>query len=116
MPIPKGLDSKIINAETFVDLTEMFPEKITNMNLLFRGSQHNFSISEFRKLCEKKKKNLSIVTTETGNIIGAYTPIPWDANSNSQYVNDPSMQTFIFSLTMKKKFVQQNGGNQATHH
>ncbi len=86
------------------------------MNLLFRGSEHNFSIAEFRKLCEKKKNNLCIVSTETDNIIGAYTPIPWDAVNNSQYVNDPSMNTFIFFLTMNKKFVQNNGGNQATHH
>lgn len=26
------------------------------------------------------------------------------------------MKTFIFSLTMKKKFVQSNGGIQSTHH
>ncbi len=31
-------------------------------------------------------------------------------------MNDPSLKTFIFSLTMKKRFVQVNGGNQATHH
>lgn len=67
-------------------------------------------------MCEKRKNNLCIVRTEAGNIIGAYTPITWDAAKNSQYGNDPSLQTFIFSLTMKKKFVQTNGGNQATHH
>ncbi len=56
------------------------------------------------------------MTTEAGNIIGGYTPVPWDGNSNSQYINDPSLKTFLFSLTMKKKFVQNNGGVQATHH
>ena len=54
--------------------------------------------------------------TEAGNIIGAFTPIPWDTANNSQYMNDASLKTFIFSLTMKKKFIQTNGGNQATHH
>ncbi len=59
---------------------------------------------------------MCIVRTEVGNIIGAYTPITWDAAKNSQHGNDPSLQTFIFSLTMKQKFVQKNGGTQATHH
>ena len=34
---------------------------------------------------------------------------------NSQYVNDPSLKTFIFSLTLNKKFVQTNAVN-TTHH
>ena len=86
------------------------------MNLLYRGSQHGFSITEFRRLCDKKKNSLCVLSTEAGNIIGGYTPVAWDTNSNSQYVNDPTLQTFLFSLTMKKKFVQSNRGNQATHH
>lgn len=53
--------------------------------------------------------------TEHGNIIGAYTPIAWDTNLNSQYANDPTLKTFIFSLTLNKKFVQTNPTN-TTHH
>ncbi len=37
-PILKSLDSKILEADRFIDLCEMFPEKITNMELLYRGS------------------------------------------------------------------------------
>lgn len=93
----------------------MFEDKIANINLLYRGSEHNFSIPEFRKFCDKKKNNLCLVKTEHGNIIGAYTPIAWDTNLNSQYVSDAALKTFIFSLTLNKKFVQKNGGN-TTHH
>lgn len=116
LPILKSLDSKIIDSESFIDLTEMFSEKITDMKLLYRGSEHGFSISEFRKLCERKENNLSILRTDSAKVIGAFTPIAWDAAKNAQYGNDPSLKTFIFSLTMKKKFVQTNGGNQSTHH
>ena len=84
--------------------------------MLYRASEHNFSIPEFRKFCDRKSNNLCIVRTEGGKIIGAFTPVAWDSINNSKYVDDPSMKTFIFSLSLKIKFVLTNGGIQATHH
>lgn len=63
IPVIKGFDSKIVSADEFRDLIAFFDEKITNCNLLYRGSECSFSVTEFRNKCEKKKNNLCIVRT-----------------------------------------------------
>ena len=56
---------------------------ITNATLLYRASEHNFSVKEFHQLCDGETNTLVLAKTEFGKIIGGFTSIPWKSTANT---------------------------------
>ena len=54
---------------------------------------------KFHELCDNKGPTLTLFHVSDGNIVGIYTPLSWDINS--EWKND--MDTFIFNLNKNKK-------------
>jgi hypothetical protein len=65
-------------------LGKLFESKnITDATLLYRASEHEFSVKEFHRLCDGETNTLVLVKTEFNKIIGGFTPIPWRSTANT---------------------------------
>ena len=68
--------------------------------LLYKKSRDGKSYKTFHQLCDNKGPTVTLIKSSEGFVIGGYTSVDW--NSNSGWKNDN--ETFLFSLTEKKKF------------
>ena len=100
--IINNLDSKILEGnENYVRILKNWinPSKKIKAELLYRFSQNGDSTLKFHVLCDNKGPTLTLFHVSDGNIVGIYTPLSWD--TNSEWKND--MDTFIFNLNKNKK-------------
>ena len=98
-----NLNSEIINEnEKYKKLLKTWinPLKKIKAELLYRLSENGESYSTFHELCDNKGPTLTLFHVNDGNIVGIYTPLSWDSNSNWKNDND----TFIFNLNKEKKY------------
>lgn len=49
------------------------------LNLLYRGSENDFSALGFHKTCDGKSNILVLAQNDNGIRTGAYTPLAWDS-------------------------------------
>ena len=67
-------------------------------NLLYKGSEHGFTSSQYHKRCDGKSPLLCIVESNHHSIFGGYTTkSSKDTTAGNCYV--PDEESFIFSLT-----------------
>ena len=100
--IINNLDSKILEGnENYVRILKNWinPSKKIKAELLYRLSENGDKFSTFHELCDNKGPTLTLFHVNDGNIVGIYTPLSWD--TNSEWKND--MDTFIFNLNKNKK-------------
>jgi hypothetical protein len=45
--------------------------------LLYRASEHEFSVKKFHELCDGIANTLTVIKTEFDNKIGGFTPLKW---------------------------------------
>ena len=80
--------------------------------LIYRGSRDGWYASDFHKNCDNKGKTLSIIHTDSNNVFGGYTSIPWtngtdpnityDTSSFYNYVKD--CDAFLFLIRSKNNY------------
>ena len=70
-------------------------DKRYRSELLFSGSEDNFSASKFHEKCDKKGPTLTLIKSTLGHIFGGYTSADWV--SEIKYTIDP--HSFLFSVT-----------------
>ena len=83
-------------------IEETINKKGIKFELLFKMSQNGTTSEDFHKYCDNKGPTLTLVKTTNNKIFGGFTPLDWKNQGNN--INDPSNQTFIFSLNLKKKY------------
>jgi hypothetical protein len=75
------------------------------LDLMYKATRDGFESSKFYELCSNIPNNIIIIRTRDNKIIGGYTPMSWRlGTSEYEYAQDNSNQTFLFSLTLRKKF------------
>jgi len=91
-----------ISVEEELFLKSLFSCKL---NLIFKASRDGFHCNRFHELCDHKGPTIVIVYTEFGYVIGGYTPLNWESTqSDYSYVQDVGGTSFLFSITLKRKF------------
>jgi len=71
------------------------------LDLIYKGSEHGFSSSDFHKKCDNMGPTLTLIKSKKfEQVFGGFTKQPW--NQSNQPAN--CAETFLFSLTKKKKF------------
>ena len=78
------------------------PRKV---ELIFRASEHSFSAAAFHQKCDNKADTLTLIRTQFGKTIGAYSHYEW--KSEGGWLSDSGRRACIFSLDMMEKFVPQ---------
>src|SRR5690349_16871258 len=98
------IDSKIIDVKHVSLISQWIKtqhqEKTKKLsyryNLLIRGSQHGFEITDFRDSCKNKASTLILLKLQGLDlIIGGYNPIPWMTEEKS---NRSVKNSFIFTF------------------
>ena len=75
------------------------------MELLYRGSEHGFRAAAFHEKCGEAENTLTLVRTEFGKTIAAFTPYKWHSVPNYQFVSNPAGGSFILALDLKEKLI-----------
>ena len=79
---------------------------IKSCNLLFRGSDYEFSADEFHKKCDNDNDNyktIVIVESTFGNKFGGYTSKSWKNNTSSLNFYKKDSSAFLFLLSHHQK-------------
>jgi hypothetical protein len=94
---PGSIDSRIISTLPGI-FTEFHGKHFT---LLWRGTRDGFKASRFHDRCDGHINTLTLIRDTKSNIFGGFTPLSWyspDWRDGIDMVQDPSHQTFLFSL------------------
>ena len=78
-------------------------ENITS-KLLYRLTRDGNDPKIFHEKCDNKGPTLVLTKIKDGKILGGYTPLSWDSSSGAK----KDLDSFLFSLTDKKKFPKKN--------
>eukprot|EP01084_Bolivina_argentea_P224954 380267_1 len=85
------------------------------MSLLYNGKKNGFESSTFHNCCDGKGKTVIICETQSGNIFGGYTSIPW--SMDNQYHADTHAFLFIIkNQNGDRKLVPLKVSTEATKH
>lgn len=80
-----------------------------DMKLLYRASQHQFSISKFHQICDNEDNTFTIIKTEHGKHIGGFTPLKW----KTKHGRDRTNKTFLLAINLKERLQHVNNGESA---
>jgi len=81
---------------------------IYKVNLLYKASYENFSAQKFKTNCAGVENTIVLALSNTGRIIGGYTPLSWQSGRNAEEC-DANNKTFIFALDEGKMFALKPG-------
>lgn len=80
-------------------LVNFLAKRVEKTELLFRASEHNFNGEMFHRLCDDVRGVMVVVKTKHGKVIGGYTPSAFTSTTRIKIVEDPKLQSFLFSVT-----------------
>ena len=83
-----------------------FKDLIKNKNiiLLYKASEHDFSMEKFHNNVDGKLGTITIAKCENNQFIGGYTPVGWKISGDEvNWVSDFSLMGFIFSISHNLK-------------
>ena len=81
-------------------LLELLGNKKLVTTLLYRGSDHGWTASDFHSRCDNKAPTISLFKVKDGDCIGGYTTAQW--HSDDKYVGD--MDAMLFNLSCCRHF------------
>ena len=67
-------------------------------------SENGFTSKDFHNYCDNKGPTLILIKTLNDEIIGGFTPLNWESPNEREKKYDKSGSTFLFSLSLNKKF------------
>ena len=74
------------------------------LELIFKMNEKEFRAKDFHHYCDNKGPTLILIKTSNNEIIGGFTPLNWETTANLEKKYDKLGLTFLFSLTLNKKF------------
>lgn len=81
--------------QEFLDLLEISIDQ--RWKLLYRGTRDGFRTSDFHDKCDEKPRTLTIIKTESGDVLGGYTDCTWDKSDRPKY----GRNDYVFSFRNK---------------
>jgi hypothetical protein len=74
------------------------------LELIFKMTENGFTAKDFHHYCDNNGSTLILIKTSNGEILGGFTPLNWEATTEVVKKYDELGLTFLFSLTLNKKF------------
>ena len=108
---PRNLKSTLVTAKDDIRFVLEQLNCPRKLNLLYRASEHQFSIAKFHQLCDNTCKTLTIFKTEFGRLIGGYTPVSWA----SKYGRDRENKSFMMNISLKQRLEHKSHGESAIY-
>ena len=80
-------------------------DKIKEVNLLFRASDHGQRTADFHSRCDNKGSTVCIIKNDKGKEFGGFVKIPWKSEGGSTV----DKEAFMFSLNLNQKYPYHKG-------
>jgi len=93
--------SKILTFAGWSKINKMFPIKVKQYELLYRGSRDGFDSNFFHAKCDGFGPTLTVIKNSFGKTFGGYSPVSWDSSSGW---TAGTVDFFIFHLDENLKF------------
>ena len=61
------------------------------MTKIFTASEHDFSVSQFHKICDGKSHLLVLIKNSKDKIYGGYSPCCWKSTKTGSYQMDEKL-------------------------
>ena len=74
------------------------------LELIFKMGENGFTGKDFHNYCDNKGPTLILIKTSNDEIIGGFTTLNWETTTEREKKYDELGLTFLFSLTLNKKF------------
>ena len=74
------------------------------LELIFKMTENGFTAKDFHHYCDNKGPTLILIKTSNNEIIGGFTTLNWETTTERENKYDELGLTFLFSLTLNKKF------------
>ena len=74
------------------------------LELIFKMTENGFTAKDFHHYCDNKGPTLILIKTSNDEIIGGFTTLNWETTTERENKYDELGLTFLFSLTLNKKF------------
>ena len=74
------------------------------LELIFKMTENGFTAKDFHHYCDNKGPTLILIKTSNDEIIGGFTTLNWETTTEREKKYDELGLTFLFSLTLNKKF------------
>ena len=97
----------------FSEIKNKMNKRIKKIKKLYQATIDGGDHINFHSKCDNIENTLVLIKSEGLRRFGGFTPIPW--KSNGGYVDDPSSNSFVFSLD-KKKIYSLKSGEFAVYH
>ncbi len=72
--------------------------------MLYRGSEHGFTASDFHARCDNKGPTVTLVLNDIDKCFGGFTMLDWDKSDSAKTNTDD----FVFSLDKNERYDYQN--------
>ena len=106
----KDLETNIITSCQYQQLKDWInPNRKMEFHLLYSATRDGDNRKAFHDRCDNKAPTITIVQTQKNIIFGGYTEAQWD----SERCTKKDENTFCFSLTNNKKYLQNEGNNSS---
>ena len=106
--LPEFLKSSIIKGDSKKQeliinwIKEKIKKEEINFELIFKMTENGSESKDFHEFCNDKGSTLTLISTTEGKKFGGFTSLNW--KSEGGFVCDTSMETFLFSLNLGKKY------------
>lgn len=104
--------SSILKSSDFNQLRKWLDKEWAKkkFKLIFKGSKDGMTSSKFHELCDNKGPTITVIKSKTyDKVFGGFMDQAW--TSRGGYIN--SQKTFLFSMTLKAKYVITDFGSHA---
>ncbi len=89
-------------------LNKLLGNKRLVTTLLYRGSDHGWTESEFHYRCDNKGPTICLFKVKDGDCIGGYTTAQWSGPVKSTFVGDTD--AMLFNLSCCRQFPSKRSG------
>ncbi len=97
-------------------LKQWFEDKLLELKILWRASEHSFSKAQFEEMCVNKGPTLSVIQSDNNRVFGGYTSQNWiryEKDGGCTYTSDN--KAWLFSFDHQTKLKVKNSGYAIGH-
>ena len=103
--IQKNKVSSIITTSVFSKISNFvlpYVRRCSNMSLIFKASEFNFSSEKFHLICDGLSPSLTIVKDNEGYIFGGYSTLAWKSKNCGSNYTEKRKNNFLFSIDKER--------------
>ena len=88
---------------------------LAKWEIIYRGSRDGFGAKDFHYHCDNKRKTLTIIKTDKGNVFGGFTTAKWNRSKEPKEDRNAFLFVLVSNKTAPAKFPIVKNSKKAIH-